>query len=91
MLKLMSKDDIPDIPEEELEMAIEDFTGKPTPGQVVDRIKALEKRITYLHDQLAGLTMCENPSAEASKRVAHDLAKARTQLQHYQTLHQGRN
>ena len=82
----MIEDDIPDPPEEELEMAAEDLTGHDTPGSPEERIGALKKRIAYLKDQLLGLD-----DASGASKVAQDLAAARQQLARYQALHRGRN
>ena len=78
------EDDTP--PEEELEMAAEEFTGKDTPGTTEQRIVALNKRIIYLQHQLQSL----DESTGASK-VAQDLAEARQQLARWTALREGRN
>ena len=95
----MIEDDIPDPPKEELEMAIEDLTGKPTPGAIVDRIIALQKRITYrserklrfLAQQSEAHQLFSADLAACIEAFGWDLAEARVQLLYYQTLHEGRN
>ena len=89
-------DGIPDPPEEELEMAIEDLTGKDTPGAPEQRIEALKKRIDYLFNQLHELALREPTEGgqslnDAASKVAFDLREARQQLARYQALNQGRN
>ena len=82
-------DDTP--PEEELEMAIEDFTEQDTPGSPEQRIEALNKRIAYLRNQWDELTAAGAREFEGASKVAQDLAAARQQLARYQALNEGRN
>jgi hypothetical protein len=80
------EDDIPDPPEEELEMAAEEILGHATPGNPAERIEALKKRIAYLQNQLRELD-----DAGGASKVAQDLTEARRQLAEFQRLDQGRN
>ena len=82
-------DDTP--PEEELEMAVEDLTGKDTPGSPEQRIEALKKRIEYLKEQMQCLDDAGCREGEMASSVARDLAAAWQQLARYQALNQGRN
>jgi hypothetical protein len=73
-------DDTP--PEEELEMAVEDFTGCDTPGSPEQRIEALKKRTEYLASMGRRIGL---------DKVESDLTAARQQLARYQALNEGRN
>jgi hypothetical protein len=86
MLRAMLDDDqIPDPPPEELEMGIEDATGRPIAGPPAERIAALQRRIKYLESQPGG------GSAEVAAATAADLRAAREQLRHWQVQEDGKN
>ena len=97
------EDDIPEPPEEELEMAVEEATGKDTPGSPAERIEALKKRIAYLEQQLAALihhadvnpvnqgAILDQADIGAISHVQKDLTNARSQLIYWRALHEGRN
>ena len=46
-------DEFAEPPQEELEMAVEEFLGRPLSGNPEERIAALQRRITYLEDERA--------------------------------------
>jgi hypothetical protein len=89
------EDDAP--PSEELEMAVEELTGKDTPGDALDRIGALRLRIAYLQTQLdsmpepAGNCAEQDAAFTAIWKVGQDLADAKAQLAQLQANHEGRN
>lgn len=83
------EDDIPDPPQEELEMAAEEILGHATPGNPADRITALEQRITYLSEQLAVMLAAEDFAC--AEPVKQSLAEARRQLAEFRRLDQSRN
>jgi hypothetical protein len=82
-------DDAP--PPEELEMAVEEMTGKPFPGKPEERIEALQKRIDYLRSQLDELSRAGAREFAAASKITQDLAEARRQLSEFQAQHEGRN
>ena len=82
-------DDTP--PEEELEMAVEELTGRPIPGTPAERIEALTKRVVYLQNQLRELDAAGAREFTGANKVAKDLAGAQRQLKEWKAQHEGRN
>lgn len=87
-----------DPPEEELEMATEEITGKPFSGKPDERVVALEKRVNYLEGLLSGYSVRSDPQEswsvfdrDAHRTIQKDLAEARKQLVAWKTQHEGRN
>src|SRR5579859_456204 len=73
-------------PPEELEMAVEEVTGKPFPGNSEERTQALKNRICYLETQLRNLG-----DEETRSKFSAELAEAKKQLAEWQAQHKGRN
>jgi hypothetical protein len=87
------EDDIPDIPEEEMEMELEQTHGRPLAGNPAERIAVLTKRIKYLEDLLKS-ALLEEPSLHEQAMINGiniDLTEARRQLKEWQSKHDGRN
>lgn len=77
-------------PPEELEMAVEEFLGRPMAsgrGAAAERIEAITKRVAYLREQLV------NPKVTDVHRVRvnSDLAEAEQQLSEWKRQAEGRN
>ena len=87
----MSTEDDDTIPPEELEMVLEEFTGKDTQGEPADRIKAIKGRIAYLKSQMAALDDAGARDGVLASAIAKDLADAWQQLARLQANHEGRN
>src|SRR5579859_1278147 len=82
------------LPPEELEMAVEEITGKPFPGNSEERTQALKNRICYLETQLRNLEDEKNrlrSFRETRAKLSGELAEAKKQLAEWQTQHEGRN
>jgi hypothetical protein len=68
-------------PTEEIEIAVEEFTGRPMPGNPAERIDALQKRIAYLEEQRRRSLNADEPLRTALlRRTDADLAEAHRQL-----------
>jgi hypothetical protein len=87
-----------EIPPEELELVVEESTGKPLSGTAEDRIKALEQRIAYLQQELRDYIILEeegqSTEQETDKLIASRgkvLEEAKRQLAAWRAQHQGRN
>jgi hypothetical protein len=87
-----------EIPPEELEMVVEEPTGKPTAGAPEDRIKALEQRIAYLQQEIRDYIILEEGGqstvGETDKIFASRgkvLEEAKHQLAAWRAQHLGRN
>jgi hypothetical protein len=98
MLQIMSDSDIPPMPEEEMEMELEQTHGHPLAGNPAERIVALTKRIAYLEDQLKRAMGIDATPGEDDlvknaviTRTKADLTEAKRQLTEWQTQHEGRN
>lgn len=78
---------------EDLEMAVEELTGKPTAGNPAERIEALKKRIIFLEAERR--TALDRPDdvdrAEWLAANQQDLDNARRQLADFKAQHDGRN
>jgi hypothetical protein len=83
----------PDDLEHEIDMAVEEFHGKPTAGPPAERIAALVQHIAYLKRCLDGL--CKRPpecvDPELVLCYTKDINEARTQLAELQNQLRGRN
>jgi len=75
-------------PPEELEMAVEEMTGKPFPGKPEERVEALKRRIDYLSCRILSLDPADQ---DLLKRYSQELAEAKKQLTEWQAQHKGRN
>jgi len=85
-------DDPSEPPPEELEMACEEMTGQPFAGPPEERVRALEKRIAYLQDQLTKSEATDEPLRSGLIRLTNaDLLEARRQLADWKCQHDGRN
>jgi hypothetical protein len=84
-------DDFAEPPLEELEMAVEEFLGRPLSDNPEERVVALQRRITYLEDERTLLDPTDEAHADLWKRNTDELAEARRQLAEWQTQHGGRN
>jgi len=85
-------DDLDDTPpEEELEMVVEELTGRSIPGTPAERIEALTKRVVYLQNQLKELDAAGVREFTGVGKVAKDLADAQRQLKGLKAQHEGRN
>ena len=86
-------DDIPDLPEEEMEMELEQLHGRPVAGIPAERIVPQTKRISYLEDLLKSALDAADARDDhaAINGIKNDLTKARTLLKEWQTQHDSRN
>jgi hypothetical protein len=94
----LPNDDEDQIPPEELEMAVEEATGKPVAGDPEDRLKAIEKRVAYLQQQCQDVlnSQADGKLSEATSQALldetrRDLNEAKRQLTAWRAQHQGRN
>jgi len=78
-------------PPEELEMAVEEFLGRPLSGNPEERVTALQRRITYLEDERALLDPSDEVHTDLWQRNRNELTEARRQLAEWQMQHGGRN
>jgi FixJ family two-component response regulator len=72
-------------PPEEIEMGAEEFLGRPISGNAAERIEALQKRISYIHQQQA------KADASEFKRLAAELSAAERQLKDWKRQYESRN
>ena len=85
-------DDLDDTPpDEELEMAAEELLGRPTAGNPVDRLAAIQKRIVYLQEQRKRLLSGDDVSEDALIANGRDLAEAHRQIKEWKAQYEGRN
>lgn len=79
--------------EQELEMAVEEVTGKPFPGEPEDRLEALKKRVRHLESEVNLLTRGDlTPYDEDElKRLRDELDEAKKQQAEWQAQHESRN
>jgi hypothetical protein len=92
MLPIMPQDDEDMPPPEELEMAVEEFFGRPMSGNPAERVEAIQKRILYREEQRRCSAQGDEPLRKALlQRIDDDLAEARKQLKEWQSQHEDRN